>query len=169
MPLLPFLSPRTDFLEPCCGDGELAGHLESFGHRCQGRFNLPDCDARYCFYRRAHQEVCFITNPPWSRSLLHRIITNLSDQGPFWCLLDADWMHTKQSIPYQPRLRRIISIGRVRWIEGSKSVGKDNAVWCLFTRPSIEPTLFFGPTSAASPWTLVTPSEAQRQLEAIES
>ena len=48
----------------------------------------------------------FITNPPWRRDVLHPIIVNLSDQAPTWLLLDAGWVHTRQSVPYLPRLRK---------------------------------------------------------------
>ena len=57
-------------------------------------------------------DVC-ITNPPWNRKVLHPIIVNLSDQLPTWLLFDADWMHTKQSIEFMPRLKKVVSIGLV--------------------------------------------------------
>jgi len=86
----------------------------------------------------------FITNPPWSRDVLHDIIVNLSNQAPSWLLIDSDWMHTQQSIPYLPRLRKIVSVGRVRWIPGSPYDGKDNCCWYLFDRPSNQETVFIG-------------------------
>jgi hypothetical protein len=36
------------------------------------------------------------------------------------------------------RLKMIVSIGRVRWIEGSKNDGKDNCAWYLFDRPRLD-------------------------------
>jgi hypothetical protein len=54
---------------------------------------------------------------------------------PTWLLIDADWVHTKQAIPYLPRLKTIVSVGRVRWIPGSPYDGKDNCAWHLFDRP----------------------------------
>ena len=33
-PLIPHLSGIRTFAEPCCGDGALVRHLESFGLRC---------------------------------------------------------------------------------------------------------------------------------------
>jgi hypothetical protein len=77
---------------------------------------------------------CFITNPPWDRPVLHAIIDNLA--GPWghttWLLLDADWMHTKQARDYLQRCVLIVSVGRVKWIEGSKHTGKDNCCWYRF-------------------------------------
>ena len=34
LPLIPFLRGIRTFAEPCCGEGDLVRHLESFGLRC---------------------------------------------------------------------------------------------------------------------------------------
>lgn len=86
----------------------------------------------------------FITNPPWTRQILHPLIERLSDIAPTWLLFDADWKHTKQARPYMKRLRKVVSVGRLKWIEGSPHDGKDNCAWYLFGRPSDDPTLFYG-------------------------
>ena len=39
---------------------------------------------------------------------------------------------------------RIVSVGRVKWIAGSKFTGKDNAAWYLFDRPKNVPAEFYG-------------------------
>jgi hypothetical protein len=39
---------------------------------------------------------------------------------------------------------RVVSVGRVKWIEGSKSVGKDNCAWYLFDANVDTPTQFYG-------------------------
>lgn len=129
-PLLPFLFEQTYFIEPCCGDNALVRHLESAGHSCTLAADI-EVDAR------TSQYVCraathFITNPPWSREILHPIITNLRQQLPTWLLIDADWMHTRQSSDYMKFCQQVVSIGRVKWIPDSKFVGKDNACWYLF-------------------------------------
>tara|TARA_Y100000361_G_C10970902_1_gene243906 strand:- start:333 stop:557 length:225 start_codon:yes stop_codon:yes gene_type:complete len=72
------------------------------------------------------------------------MIEHFVDFKPTWLLFDADWMHTKQSIPYTKYLSKIVSIGRVKWIEDSSSVGKDNCCWYLFESDSHYPTQFFG-------------------------
>ena len=133
-PLLEHLEPCTRFIEPCAGRERLIEHLERYGHVCVGRYDLPD-DARTKLYDGIVAGVLFVTNPPWSRAALHEIIVNLSDQAPAWLLIDGDWIHTKQSVPYLPRLRAIVSIGRVKWIPNSPFTGKDNACWMLFDRP----------------------------------
>jgi len=63
-------------------------------------------------------------------------------------LFDADWMHTKQSAILMTYCVKVVSVGRVKWIEGSKSVGKDNCAWYLFdiAKRSGTPTEFYGRT-----------------------
>jgi hypothetical protein len=132
-PLLDHLAPRTRYIEPCAGEGRLIEHLKRAGHTCVSYHDLPD-DARTKRYDGAGVDV-FITNPPWRRDVLHPIVVNLSDQLPTWLLIDAAWMHTRQAAPFMPRLRKIISVGRVRWIPDSSFTGKDDCAWHLFERP----------------------------------
>lgn len=153
-PLLRHLDPATVFVEPCAGDGALINALQLAGHRCtygvdiEPRWPMARVgDATQMTYNMGGA-TCFITNPPWAREVLHPLIVNLSDQAPTWLLFDADWVHTRQAGPYLPRLRRIVSVGRVRWIPGSKMTGKDNCAWHLFSSPSIEAPAFFGRAAA---------------------
>jgi hypothetical protein len=139
-PLLPHLPTRTTFLAPCAGAGKLVGHLTRAGHVCVSSSDLP-IDARSHRYDTSGAD-CFL--PRWSSPILHEIIVNLSDQLPTWLLVDYDWAATLQSVPYLPRLRKLVAIGRVRWIEGSPHDGKDDACWLLFDRPAGVPTVFIG-------------------------
>lgn len=141
VPLLPHLQPGTRFYEPCCGKGDLIVHLARHDHVCVGSSDIG-LDARTATYPT--RAWTFITNPPWDRAILHPIIANLSDQLPTWLLFDADWMHTQQSAKFMPRLRKIVSVGRVKWIPDSKMTGKDNAAWYLFDRLSRSAPEFFG-------------------------
>jgi hypothetical protein len=147
-PLLPHLFPNTYFDEPCAGNGALVEHLESFGHRCLGKSDIePQADH---VEKIDAFDLCkcagdnYISNPPWDRKILHPLIIHLSDLAPTWLLFDADWIHTQQSAPYMNRLRKIVSVGRVKWIPGSKMTGKDNCAWHLFDKPSSQPTQFHG-------------------------
>lgn len=147
-PLLTHLAPGTVFLEPCAGNGVLVNHLQAAGHRCTYAVDIEPHwptirlgDAR-CMSYNMDGATCFITNPPWSRDVLHPLIVNLSDQAPTWLLFDADWAHTRQAAPFRSRLRRIVSVGRVKWIPDSPFTGKDNCAWHLFDRPSEEPCAF---------------------------
>jgi hypothetical protein len=148
VPLLPHLPPKCAFAEPCAGNGALIDHLENAGHHC---FFACDIDPQRgdiidAPYHAALPERIdfFITNPPWSREILHQIIADLSAERPTWLLFDADWMHTRQSTPFMPYLRKIVSIGRVKWIPDSKMTGKDNCCWYLFDQTSDAPAQFIG-------------------------
>jgi hypothetical protein len=81
-PLLPWLTPRTQFIEPCCGRGCLVEHLAAAGHIPVGIYDLP-ADARRKRYSVLGDEV-FVTNPPfWGRPHdLHPLIRDLSNQAP---------------------------------------------------------------------------------------
>lgn len=150
-PLLPHLAPRTRFFEPCAGDGALVRHLEAAGHVCARASDIePQSELveRRCILRNGvlplgHNPM-FITNPPWDRKLLHPIIDRLSRFAPTWLLFDADWMHTKQAAPFMPWLRKVVSVGRVKWIPDSKMTGKDNCAWYLFDQHAEGPAQFVG-------------------------
>lgn len=136
-PLLPHLRTGTTFIEPCAGDGALVDHLESVGHRCVMKVDtLPgrgDIRRASCFSIKWKQpgSGVFITNPPWTRAIMHPILEHLCRQAPTWALFDADWMHTVQASFLADSVRKVVSVGRVKWIPGSDSVGKDNAAWYL--------------------------------------
>ena len=152
-PLLPHLAYGTMFAEPCAGDGALVRHLEAAGMSC---LMATDIEPQGLFVRKMDalgedlpllipgSADCIITNPPWDRPILHEMIVAFSRLLPTWLLLDADWLHTRQAAPYLPRLRKIVSVGRVKWIEGSKHAGKDNAAWMLFDAKSSGRPVFVG-------------------------
>jgi len=122
---------RITYYEPCVGDGSLVKLLEEY--TCIGQSD-EEMDARsfqYIDYFPRDFDF-FITNPPWTRKLLHPIIENLRVQKPTWLLFDADWMHTQQAIPFLRYCKTIISVGRLKWIPGSTMDGKDNCAWYLF-------------------------------------
>src|SRR6516164_790219 len=141
VPLLPHLAPATRFIEPCAGDGRLAIFLHQHGHRCcfacdiapeaRGirKMNALDIDP---MWEPVQQADCFITNPPWDRPVLHALIRLLPAMLPTWLLFDADWMHTEFGVKLGAHCAKIVSVGRVKWIEGSANTGFDNAAWYLF-------------------------------------
>ena len=149
VPLSPHLPPRTWFWEPCAGDGALVNHICAFDHCCSLMSDIcpqnPDIETIDALEFDATYEVfdLIITNPPWGRAILHPLIVHLSDIAPTWLLFDADWMHTKQSIPFLPRLRKIVSVGRVSWM-GNGVSGFDNCAWYLFDQPSNSEPAFCG-------------------------
>ena len=147
-PLLQHLPPETRFAEPCAGDGALIDALTVAGHRCCAatdiaprRRDISEADALTGPWVGYDY---IITNPPWTRTILHPMIEHFASQLPTWLLFDADWMHTKQSAPFMPMLRKVVSVGRVKWIADSPFTGKDNCCWYLFDQPIGEPASFVG-------------------------
>lgn len=152
IPLLPHLEAGTRFVEPCAGNGALIDHLVGAGHVCARAWDIEpqreDIDRHDALTRIVGNVDCFITNPPWRRDTLHALIVHLSDQHPTWLLFDADWIHTRQAVPYLSRLRKVVSVGRVKWIPGSKFTGKDNCAWHLFGAPESVPAALYGRLAA---------------------
>lgn len=149
--LLPHLARGTRFVEPCAGDGRLADVLVEAGHVCLKMFDveprredISSGDALSVSPGDHCGADMFITNPPWTRDILHPMIERLSDCKPTWLLFDADWVHTLKSVPFLPRLRKIVAVGRVKWIEDSKYSGKDNVAWHLFDKPNGSLPVFVG-------------------------
>jgi hypothetical protein len=139
--LLASLGPSKTFVEPCAGDGRLADMLEIAGHtctyacdieprrpdiRCLDAFDLTEI---HCLFADM-----IITNPPWSRELLHPMIMHFIELRPTWLLFDADWAYTKQAKPYLQHCVEIVPVGRVKWIENSPYTGKENCAWYLFDK-----------------------------------
>lgn len=157
-PLIPFLPEKFTFCEPCSGDGRLINHLELLsGATCVASYDIePDndsiktLDATTLMEEHLQGADYIITNSPWTRTkasgyLLHTLIQRFSDLRPTILLFDADWVHTIQSSNLvKSRLCKIISIGRVKWIEDSAGSGKDNAAWYLFDKNKHTPTEFYG-------------------------
>lgn len=151
LPLLPHLAPETVFIEPCAGNGALMDHLRAGGHRCPWAFDIAPqrediltfdaFDMRLFDWQPAD---CIITNPPWARPVLHQMIAHFAAQRPTWLLFDADWIHTRQSAPFLPWLRKVVSVGRLKWIPDSKMTGKDNCAWYLFDQRGQGPAILIG-------------------------
>lgn len=142
LPLLPHLTDIREFIEPFAGDGALVDHLTEHGLICVQASDIHPLreDVEFC---DAFNEEAFegrndfdaiISNSPWSRDILHPYLEFIRDvvRRPTWLLFDADWIHTKQAAPYGAYCSKIVSVGRVKWIEGSKNKGKDNAAWHRF-------------------------------------
>jgi hypothetical protein len=141
--LQPFLADREIFVEPCAGAGDLIDQLEALGHDCLYSCDIdPDgpkdmlCkDALTIDKFDVHFATSIITNPPWSRPILHQMIEHFVHLKPTWLLFDADWMHTAQAVPYlHYYCTDIVSVGRLKWIPGTTMQGKDNVCWYKFNQ-----------------------------------
>lgn len=156
-PLIPHLRGVRTFAEPCAGDGRLIRHLQAHGLHCMSALDIEPRgggvnhgDAMHVspgwLFGRAD---AIITNPPWDRKFLHPFIERFAPAGPVWLLFDADWLHTRQSVPFLPLLHEVVSVGRVKWIEGSRMTGKDNAAWYRFGPARIDRAVIFHGRMAA--------------------
>lgn len=133
------LQKGLTFCEPCAGAGVLVRHLHAHGLECVSALDVAPReswigrgDASWLTEADLKGADLIITNPPWDRPVLHQIIERCAALRPTWLLFDADWMHTGQAKPHLEICRLIVSIGRVKWIEGSKNSGMDNCCWYLF-------------------------------------
>ena len=165
LPLVPHIDPDVSYWEPCAGEGDLINNISelcplSF---CVAAMDIesPDADRFDNWHNMLERGDSLkadapmdadyiITNPPWDRKILHPMIERFSKLRPTWLLFDADWMHTKQSAPFMPYLRKVVSVGRVKWIPDSKMTGKDNCAWHLFDKTGVYtgPTIFHGRVNA---------------------
>ena len=130
-PLIPHLRGVRTFAEPCCGDGALVNHLESHGLRCvyQGDIATGQDALALEQYGDAAQ---IITNPPYTRPLMHALIQHFARILPTWLLLESDWAYTKQAGPFMPCCSDIVSVGRLRWIAGTTMSSMENFAWFRF-------------------------------------
>lgn len=131
--------PYSTFAEPCAGDGSLVAHLMNWFNACTLSSDIEPksewVDKKDAFQLTKddfHGSDVIITNPPWDRKILHPMINHFRVFKPTWLLFDADWMHTKQSKDYIKFCKKIVSVGRLKWIPDSKMTGKDNCAWYLF-------------------------------------
>jgi hypothetical protein len=148
-PIRPHLDDQACYIEPCAGDGTLETWMFHAGFWVKELYDIEpqrdDIIQKNVFDIKGNFDECvFITNPPWDRKILHPLIVHLSMMAPTWLLFDADWMHTKQSADLMKICVKIVSVGRVKWIEGSKNTGKDNCCWYLFDSKHTGPTEFYG-------------------------
>ena len=147
LPLMPHLRGVETFAEPCAGEGDLVRHLEALGLLCAHKTDIKDgFDALELDLSGTADAI--ITNPPWTREILHPMIRHFQRFAPTWLLFDADWIHTKQAAPFLQNCSHIVSVGRVKWIEGSAQTGKDNAAWHRFHAQHHEGPRFIGPQLA---------------------
>ena len=148
-PLIPHL-PNYPFSywEPCAGKGALVDALPGADFAYMTDIEPRDIRvSKLDALKENGPTDCdlIITKPPWTREILHPMIERFSSMCPTWLLFDADWMHTKQAKPYLNRCEKIVSVGRVSWMQNGVS-GLDNCAWYLFTNAVGQTPLFYGRT-----------------------
>lgn len=152
-----FLKPNITFAEPCTGYGDLIRGLEAFDHKCVYSSELIKRDDPPFYtpdYTHIHDafDLCathvanadyIITNPPWTRKVLHPMIEHFVSLKPTILLFEADWAHTKQAIPYLDKwCTDIVSVGRLKWIEGTKGGSLKDCSWYVFNKDKSGPITF---------------------------
>ncbi|CAB4124435.1 hypothetical protein UFOVP59_14 [uncultured Caudovirales phage] len=144
------LPEHTYFIEPCAGAGDLARSLQSLGHVCMGAYDIEpqkDWVAKRNCLELGEPEVaggdCFITNPPFTWSVLCPVMGHMISLLPTWLLLPADFMHNVRMGPYMKQCVKIVSVGRMYW-EPNKIKGVDNYAWFLFDKDHKGTTEFVG-------------------------
>ncbi|QHW26631.1 hypothetical protein GYN07_20845 [Rhizobium leguminosarum bv. viciae 248] len=147
--LLPHLRGIRKFAEPCAGDGYLVGALQDAGLVCtyEGDITYGYDALTYAFDEYDFDVI--ISNVPWERSILHAMIARFMQMAPTWLLFDADWAHTKQSAPFLDQCSHIVSVGRLKWIPGTKMTGKENCAWYRFHAQHVGGPHFIGHEVAA--------------------
>ena len=149
--LAPHLPWGCRFWEPCAAAADLVKTLQAHGPECiVATDTVPECEGVYRLdaltATRADVDATgvthIITNPPWTRAILHRMIMHFSEIRPTWLLFDADWAFTCQSAPFMDRCSRVVPVGRVKWIEGSRHQAMDSCAWYHFDARHQGPTEF---------------------------
>ena len=153
-PLVPHLGEYGHFTEPCAGAGDLAQMVEDQTQKKwrpwartdispQSPFVWPK-DALSYVEGDVGRAKLFITNPPFSWPMLEPLLDHLPTLLPTWLLLPADVMHNKRMNPYVARCSKVVSVGRLYWME-NKVKGVDNYAWFKFHNEP-QTTVFYGRT-----------------------
>jgi hypothetical protein len=137
--LLPHLAPRTRFIEPCAGKGDLVRQLQAAGHLCVSAFDIAPraegigtVDAATWANTAQSRDAIIITNPPFDWAMLHPLLENWRDQVLIsWLLLPAAFMHTHSNGRGEviQRTRKIVSIGRLKWVIPSDNDDTKDYCW----------------------------------------
>lgn len=122
-PLAAHLPAGTVYAEPMAGAGDLIQLLDEIGLVCDWacdidpqRRHIARHDAMTLSAHDLGSATCFITNPAWTRDILHRLIAHLAPIAPTWFLFDASWSQTRQATMLGERYcTDIVSVGRLKW------------------------------------------------------
>ena len=135
------IEPGAKYYEPCVGSFDLVRNLLYLD--CVGHSDITTgLDAFSITKETVVGADYIVTNPPWTRSILHPMINHFRVLAPkgTWLLFDAPWMHTKQARPYLKYCDLIVNVGRVNWIPDTKMKGKDDVCWYHFAPEEVECT-----------------------------
>jgi hypothetical protein len=135
-PLIPHLSAarvRT-FCEPCCGEGDLVRHLESFGLRCTYQGDITTGQDALDIERFDDPPI---TNLPFSKhmtKMMLALIRHFIDHAPYcWVLVPLDRISNRYMKPFMPHCTDIVSAGRNKTLQDGGQ-GYDEFAWLRFER-----------------------------------
>jgi hypothetical protein len=131
LPLIPFLRGIKTFSEPCCGDRALVRHLVEFGLVCVYAGDIATGQDALAVNSYGGAEIN-VTNPPFKRELLYRLIPHFMRIAPTWLLLPIDFASNQKSAELMRSCSDVVPIGRVKWFEDSEFGSMDNFGWFRF-------------------------------------
>ena len=151
-PLVPFIRGNT-YAEPCYGNGDLEDLLMEVV-TCKWRSDVRETvssskvmDALSLTKEDLADIDLIVTNPPFTRSILMPMLDHFITLKPTWLLLPADYMHNVYFGDAMGKCQRVVSVGRLKWIKGSKHTSVDNFCWYFWPQGSKhETTMFKGRT-----------------------
>lgn len=151
-----------NYIEPCAGAGDLINLLEDWGCNCLDACDINPKGANIFrmdaldFVERIKNEGgenysfidldCIITNPPFSRHhnpLLCEMIRRFSAILPTWLLLPAGFKYNDYAEEFMPYCEKVIGIGRLKWVKGTKDKSIKDFDWYLFDQNFTGQTQFF--------------------------
>ncbi|MRX32833.1 hypothetical protein [Aminobacter sp. MDW-2] len=130
--LLPHLHGIRRFAEPCQGEGKLVRWLEYHGLECAYRGDIiTGQDAMEVPFDLFPIDA-IISNFPWERAILHPLIERCMQFAPTWLLFDTDWAFSQAATPLMPHCSHIVTVGRLRWVPGTRHGAMDYCAWYRF-------------------------------------
>lgn len=142
------LAGPKHFIEPCAGNGALIQHIETLSDYewvCKKAYDIDPQPSTYSLNIQQRNALSltvsdvlgidyFVTNPPFQWDMLQPLIDHLVDLRPTWLLLPFGYACNKRMAPYMGMCKKLVPIGRVKWIEDSKQTSTDDFGWYLFTK-----------------------------------
>lgn len=143
------------YAEPCAGAFDLVHLIEQHApdlklewaaDRWPQRRQIARANALTLSAADLHGAKIFITNPPFERSILHKLIEHLARIAPTYFLFDSGWSATKQAIRLGERYcTDIIPIGRIKFFTDpimAKNPFKNGVAPIVWKNPNDPPNDF---------------------------
>ena len=119
------------FAEPCCGDGALVRHLESFGLRCAYAGEIATGQDALAIDH--YDADAIITNPPYKRPAVRNLVRHFTGLStPAWLLLRLGVASTVWAAPLLRHCSDIVVVPRLKLIADTKHSGMEDHACCKF-------------------------------------